>query len=123
PLVSGHSDIAVGSRVTAGAAVARGPRREIVSRTYNLILRALFATQIRDMQCGFKALRGDVARRIVPAVEDDGWFFDTELLLLAERNGLRIHQVPVDWIDDSDSRVDVLHTAIDDLKGAARMLR
>jgi glycosyltransferase involved in cell wall biosynthesis len=123
PLVSGHSDVSVGSRLAPGAAVARGPRREVISRAYNLLLRTVFATQVRDMQCGFKALRGDVARRIVPAVEDDGWFFDTELLLLAERNGLRIHQVPVDWVDDKDSRVDVVHTAIGDLKGAARMLR
>ncbi len=123
PLVSGHSDVAVGSRLAPGAAVARGPRRELISRAYNLILRVLFATQVRDMQCGFKAVRGDVAHRLLPAIEDDGWFFDTELLLLAERNGLRIHQVPVDWTDDRDSRVDVVHTAITDLKGAARMLR
>jgi glycosyltransferase involved in cell wall biosynthesis len=123
PLVSGHSDVSVGSRLAPGALVARGPRREVISRAYNLLLRTAFATQVRDMQCGFKALRGDVARALVPAVEDDGWFFDTELLLLAERNGLRIHQVPVDWVDDNDSRVDVMHTAVGDLKGAARMFR
>lgn len=123
PLVSGHSDVAIGSRLTPGAAVARGPRRELISRTYNLILRTLFATQVRDAQCGFKALRREVALRVLPAVEDDAWFFDTELLLLAEHNGLRIHQVPVDWVDDPDSRVHVTRTAIDDLRGAARMLR
>ena len=59
-----------------------------------------------DAQCGFKAVRGDVVPVLLPLVEDDGWFFDTELLLLAERNGLRIHEVPVDWVDDPDSRVD-----------------
>jgi putative flippase GtrA len=123
PLVSGHSDVAIGSRLAPGALVARGPRREVISRIYNLLLRAMFATNIRDMQCGFKALRADVATRLLPAVEDNAWFFDTELLLLAERNGLRIHQVPVDWVDDADSRVSVTRTAIDDLKGAARMLR
>ena len=121
PLVSGHSDVAIGSRLAPGSHVARHPKRELISRSYNLILRTLLATRVRDAQCGFKAVRASVARRLLPAVEDDGWFFDTELLLLAERNGLRIHEVPVDWIDDVDSRVKVVSTAIGDLKGTARM--
>lgn len=123
PLVSGHSDVAIGCRLAPAASVARAPKRELISRTYNLILRSVLATRIRDAQCGFKAVRGDVAKRLLPAVEDDGWFFDTELLLLAERNGLRVHEVPVDWVDDPDSRVNVVDTAIGDLKGTARMLR
>ncbi len=123
PLVSRHSDLAIGSRLAPGAHVARHPKRELISRSYNLLLRAVLATRVRDMQCGFKAVRADVARRLLPAVEDDGWFFDTELLLLAERNGLRIHEVPVDWIDDTDSRVHVLGTAMGDLRGTARMAR
>jgi glycosyltransferase involved in cell wall biosynthesis len=121
PLVSGHSDVAIGSRLAPGAAVARGPRREAISRSYNLIVRALFATQVRDMQCGFKAVRRDVASALLTVIEDDAWFFDTELLLLAERNGLRIHQVPVDWTDDPDSRVHVTQTARDDLRGLVRL--
>ncbi len=121
PLVSGHSDIAIGSRLAPGSHVARHPKRELISRSYNLILRTVLATRVRDAQCGFKAMRASVARKLLPAVEDDGWFFDTELLLLAERNGLRIHEVPVDWIDDTDSRVHVLSTATTDLKGTARM--
>jgi glycosyltransferase involved in cell wall biosynthesis len=123
PLVSGHSDIAIGSRLAPGASVARRPKRELISRSYNVILRTVFATHVRDAQCGFKAVRADVARHLLPAIEDDGWFFDTELLLLAERNGLRIHEVPVDWIDDADSRVRIVRTAVDDLAGAARMAR
>ncbi len=123
PLVSGHSDVAIGSRLAPGSHVARHPKREVISRSYNLILRTVLATRVRDAQCGFKAVRSDVAKRLLPAVEDDGWFFDTELLLLAEHNGLRIHEVPVDWIDDTDSRVRVVPTAIGDLKGAARMAR
>jgi Glycosyl transferase family 2 len=121
PLVSGHSDVAIGSRLAPGASVARGPKRELISRCYNALLRTAFATPVRDAQCGFKAVRSEVARRLLPAVQDDGWFFDTELLLLAEHNGLRIHEVPVDWIDDPDSRVHVVGTALGDLRGSARM--
>jgi len=121
PLVSGHSDVAIGSRLAPGSHVARHPGRELISRSYNLILRTVLATRVRDAQCGFKAVRADVARRLLPAVEDEGWFFDTELLLLAEHNGLRIHEVPVDWIDDTDSRVHVVSTAVGDLRGTARM--
>jgi glycosyltransferase involved in cell wall biosynthesis len=123
PLLSGHSDLAIGSRLSTGSSVARGPRRELISRTYNLILRTTFATGFHDAQCGFKAVRADAARALLPEVEDDGWFFDTELLLLAEHHGLRIHEVPVDWVDDPDSRVDVRRTAVEDLKGVARMAR
>jgi len=121
PLVSGHSDLAIGSRLAPGSHVARHPKRELISRSYNLILRTVLASRVRDAQCGFKAVRSGVARRLLPAIEDNGWFFDTELLLLAERNGLRIHEVPVDWVDDVDSRVHVVSTALGDLKGTARM--
>lgn len=122
PLLSGHSDIAIGSRLLPTARVARGPKRELISRGYNLILRTLLATRFRDAQCGFKALRREVAHRLLPAVRDDGWFFDTELLVLAERNGLRIHEVPVDWVDDPDSRVCIVDTAMKDLRGTVRLL-
>lgn len=123
PLVSGHSDLAIGSRLARGSDVARGPRREVISRTYNLILRSVFAARFTDAQCGFKAIRADAAEALLPEVEDDAWFFDTELLLLAEHNLLRIHEVPVDWVDDPDSRVDVARTARDDLRGVLRMAR
>lgn len=123
PLVSGHSDIAIGSRLAASSRVVRGPKREFVSRSYNLILRGVLGARFSDAQCGFKAVRADVARQLLPLVVDTGWFFDTELLVIAERAGLRIHEVPVDWIDDPDSRVDVLRTAVDDLKGCWRVGR
>ncbi|OKI22771.1 sugar translocase [Saccharothrix sp. CB00851] len=122
-LISGHSDLAIGSRLARGARVVRGPKREFVSRCYNLILRGTLATRFTDAQCGFKAIRADVARRLLPHVEDTGWFFDTELLVLAERAGARIHEVPVDWVDDPDSRVDLVSTAVADLKGVARVAR
>jgi putative flippase GtrA len=123
PLISGHSDIAIGSRLTRSSRVVRGPKREVVSRCYNLLLHGTLATRFTDAQCGFKAIRSDVAHALLPLVEDTGWFFDTELLVLAERSGLRIHEVPVDWIDDADSRVDVLATALADLRGMARVAR
>jgi putative flippase GtrA len=121
PLVSGHSDVAIGSRLASGARVVRGPKREVISRSYNLILKTMLRSGFSDAQCGFKAVRTDVARALLPNVEDNGWFFDTELLVLAERNGLRIHEVPVDWVDDPDSRVDVVSTARADLRGVWRM--
>jgi glycosyltransferase involved in cell wall biosynthesis len=123
PLLSGHSDVAVGTRLARGAHVVRGPKREIISRSYNLLLKACLHNAFSDAQCGFKAARADVARRLVPLVADNDWFFDTEFLVLAERHGYRIHEVPVDWVDDPDSRVDVLRTAYDDLKGIARLVR
>ena len=108
PLISGHSDVAIGTRLGRGARVVRGPKREIISRCYNLILKSTLAARFSDAQCGFKAIRADVAQRLLPHVDDTGWFFDTELLVLAERSGLRIHEVPVDWVDDPDSRVDIV---------------
>jgi putative flippase GtrA len=123
PLVSGHSDLAIGSRLARGSRVVRGAKREFVSRGYNLLLRGALSARFTDAQCGFKAIRADVAARLLPMVEDTGWFFDTEILVLAERSGLRIHEVPVDWVDDPDSRVDILPTAIDDLRGIARLVR
>jgi putative flippase GtrA len=121
PLISGHSDLAIGTRLSRGARVVRGAKREFISRGYNLLLRGTLAAHFTDAQCGFKAIRGDVAQRVLPLVEDTGWFFDTELLVLAQRAGLRIHEVPVDWVDDPASRVDIVATALADLKGIARL--
>ncbi|MEU4720882.1 bifunctional glycosyltransferase family 2/GtrA family protein [Nonomuraea dietziae] len=123
PLLSGHSDLAIGTRLARTANVVRGPKREFLSRTYNLLLRGVMGAGFSDAQCGFKAARTEIAQALLPAVEDQEWFFDTELLLLAERYGLRIHEVPVDWVDDPDSRVDLVRTAADDLKGMARVAR
>jgi putative flippase GtrA len=123
PLISGHSDLSIGSRLSSSSRVVRGPKRELISRGYNLLLRITGTTSVSDAQCGFKAIRADVAERLLPLVQDDGWFFDTELLCLAERVGLRIHEVPVDWVDDPDSRVDIVATARADLAGIVRLQR
>ena len=121
PLLSGHSDLAIGTRLARGSRVIRGPKRELISRGYNLLLRTLMGARFSDAQCGFKAIRRDQARALLPLTRDTGWFFDTELLVLAERAGLRIHEVPVDWTDDLDSRVDIIATALADLRGMARL--
>lgn len=123
PLISGHSDLAIGTRLARSSRVVRGAKREFVSRAYNLLLRSSLAARFTDAQCGFKAIRRDVAQRLLPLVEDSGWFFDTELLVLAERAGLRIHEVPVDWVDDPDSTVHIVRTAAEDLKGVWRVGR
>ncbi|WP_457032100.1 glycosyltransferase [Kitasatospora sp. P5_F3] len=123
PLLSGHSDLAIGSRLHRGSAVVRGAKREFISRGYNVLLRATMAAKFSDAQCGFKAARTEVVQQLLGSVEDNAWFFDTELLLLAERTGLRIHEVPVDWVDDPDSRVDIVRTVLDDLKGMTRVAR
>jgi glycosyltransferase involved in cell wall biosynthesis len=121
PLVSGHSDVAIGSRLARGARTKRGPKRELISRAYMLVLRVALGASFTDAQCGFKAVRADVARDLVPRIEDQTWFFDTELLILAQRAGLRVHEVPVDWTDDPDSRVQIVRTAMDDLRGVMRL--
>jgi glycosyltransferase involved in cell wall biosynthesis len=122
PLLSGHSEIAIGTRLDDGSRVVRGPKREFISRSYNRVLRTVLRAKFSDAQCGFKAVRRDVLDALLDDVVDQGWFFDTELLVLAQRRGLRIHEVPVDWVDDPDSRVDIVHTALTDLRGVARLL-
>ena len=122
PLISGHSDLAIGTRLARGARVVRGPKRELISRCYNRLLRTALRARFSDAQCGFKAARADALASLLGDVRDDGWFFDTELLVLAQRRGLRIHEVPVDWVDDPDSRVDIFATALEDLRGVARLL-
>ncbi|TML93088.1 MAG: glycosyltransferase [Actinobacteria bacterium] len=122
PLISGHSDLAIGTRLARGARVVRGPKRELISRCYNRLLRTALRARFSDAQCGFKAARADALASLLGDVRDDGWFFDTELLVVAQRRGLRIHEVPVDWVDDPDSRVDIFATALEDLRGVARLL-
>jgi glycosyltransferase involved in cell wall biosynthesis len=123
PIIAGGSDISIGSRLAPGALVTRSLRREFISRGYNLLLRGVLRTRFGDAQCGFKAIRAEVARALLPAVRDEGWFFDTELLVVAQRAGLRIYEVPVEWVEDTDSRVNIPSTVATDLRGVLRMLR
>lgn len=122
PVLAGHSEAAIGTRLARGARVSRGLKRSFISRSYNQILRLTLRARFSDAQCGFKVIRRDVAVELLDSVRDEEWFFDTELLMLCQRRGLRIHEVPVDWVDDPDSRVRIVHTALADLRGVWRLL-
>jgi len=123
PVVQGETDISIGSRLAPGAMIERSAQREVISRIYNVIARRFLGYTVRDAQCGFKAIRSSLARDLIPRIEDDGWFFDTELLALASRDGLRIKEIPVRWVEDDDSRVRIMTTALDDLRGIWRLSR
>ena len=115
-------DLAVGSRLASGAEVRlRSLNREVISRSYNLLIKAMFFTRFSDAQCGFKALTRAAAQALVPHVVDNGWFFDTELLILAEKRGFRTKDIPVTWTDDPDTRVKVARTALADIRGLLRL--
>ncbi len=121
PLVSGHSDLVIGTRLSPTANVVRGVGREFAPRGCNLLLRTTLGARFTDAQCGFTAIRADRARELLPLVQDNTWFFDTELPVLAERAGLRIHDVPVGWVDDADSHADRVNPIVADLKGVVRL--
>ena len=121
-IASGGHDLAIGSRLKVGAVViGRSPLREFISRSYSLLFRSMFFTGFSDAQCGFKAISRRAADDLLPLVQDTTWFFDTELLLLAEKNGYAIDEIPVRWTDDPDSRVRIVRTAWGDLKGLLRL--
>lgn len=115
-------DIAIGARLGPGSIVeGRSRTREILSRGYNLLISLMFRTHFRDAQCGFKAISASAALSLIPLVKNNGWFFDTELLLIAHKSGYRIKIVPVHWLDDPDSRVPVISTVMENLRGLVRL--
>lgn len=114
-------DVAIGSRLLQASQTQRSRKREALSRAYNGLVKLLFLNRFSDAQCGFKALRRVVAAELLPLVENTGWFFDTELLLQAERRGYKIFEVPVEWIEDLDSRVKIVPTIIEDVGGLLRV--
>ena len=120
-LIHSDYDLATGSRLVHGAIVSRQWKREIISRAYNLLIRLLFWHRFRDAQCGFKGATRRAVDELVPQVKDQEWFFDTELLLKGERQGYRIFELPVEWIEDLDTRVKIVKTATDDIKGLVRV--
>jgi glycosyltransferase involved in cell wall biosynthesis len=121
-MVKGGYSIAIGSRLIKNSRTKRSFRREFISRFYNLLVRSLFYTKFSDAQCGFKAVTREVVNKIIiPYVEDTGWFFDSELLIIGEKLGYKILDIPVEWIEDTDSRVKIIKTATDDIKGLLRV--
>jgi glycosyltransferase involved in cell wall biosynthesis len=122
-VADGGFDLAIGSRLLPGSQTVRGWKRELISRSYNRLVQALLSTGLSDLQCGFKAIRRAAAQALLPLVEDTGWLFDTELLILADRLGYRIRELPVRWVEDADSRVKLWCTALGDLKGLMRLRR
>ncbi len=114
-------DLGTGSRLMRASRTKRSFKREFISRGYNLIVKLVLGTTFSDAQCGFKVLTRELVRDIIPQVKDESWFFDTELLVLAEKQGYRLKDLPVEWIEDDDSRVKIVKTAVDDLKGVWRL--
>ena len=114
-------DIAIGTRLAVGAHTTRSMKREFVSRAYNKLIRMSMGTSFTDAQCGFKAVSRYTARKLVPTVVNNHWFFDTELLVIGEKNGFSIKELPVTWYEDPDSRVRIAKTAVEDIKGLARL--
>jgi hypothetical protein len=113
--------VAFGSRLAPGSKTTRSLKREFISRTYNTIIKIAMWTKFRDAQCGFKAMSREAARVLIPAVVNNHWFFDTEFLVIAERRGFRMKEIPVVWSEDPDSRVKTTRTSIEMLKGLARL--
>jgi glycosyltransferase involved in cell wall biosynthesis len=122
-LLSNGSHVVIGSRLHTEADTTRSLKREVLSRGYNFLVKLFFGTRFTDAQCGFKGLRREAAQRLIPQVQDRKWFFDTELLVLAEKSGFKISEVPVSWIEDLDTRVELLKTIADDLSALVRLRR
>jgi len=122
-IACGGYDLATGSRLMRESRTTRSLKREIISRIYNILVKAVLFTRFSDAQCGFKALSRKTVEAIVPQIEDQSWFFDTELLVLAEKQGYRIKDIPIVWVEDDDSRVKIFRTGWDDIKGVLRLRR
>jgi glycosyltransferase involved in cell wall biosynthesis len=113
--------VASGSRLARGAKIRRSLKRQVLSVGYNGLIKAMFFTRFSDAQCGFKAVERQAARRILPLIENNNWFFDTELLILAEKLGYRVCEVPVEWLEDADTRVKIVSTISEDVRGLLRL--
>ncbi len=123
PIAAGEVDVSYGTRLHRDSQTNRGFKREFISRSYVFILRTIAGLRVTDAQCGFKAMSREAARSLIPLVRDNAWFFDSELLLVAQENGYRLREVPVRWEEDTDTRVHIVKTATDDLRGIWRLKR
>ena len=123
PILTGRADLAFGSRLLPDSDVERCLKREVISRAYNLMLRTYLGVSFHDAQCGFKALSAEAAAVLLPRIEDNEWFFDTELLVRAERLGLASAEIPVRWREDTGSTVHIVDTVRKDIAGMRRLRR
>ena len=123
PIAEGDSEITYGSRLHKDAKTKRSFKRELISRSYVFVLRVLAGLKVTDAQCGFKAMSASAAIRLLPEVIDTQWFFDSELLIIAQHNGITMKEVPVRWDEDTDTRVKIIQTALEDLSGIWRLRR
>jgi len=120
-IVDDRYDIAIGSRLATGSRISRSLKRRVLTRGYNALIKGMFLTRFSDAQCGFKAISREAAQQIMPLIEDNNWFFDTELLILGEKLGYRVKDVPVEWVEDPDTRVKIGATVMEDLRGLLRL--
>ena len=123
PLITEEADISIGSRHLSNSAVVRSLKRELISRINVSATNFLTGLALTDFQCGFKACSRNAVEKLLPITQDNDWFFDTELLVYASYYGFRIHQEPVRWKEDPDSRVKIISTAIHNLRGLFRIRR
>lgn len=114
-------DIAIGSRLMRASRTSRSLKREFLSRGYNVLIKSMFWPGFSDAQCGFKAVRRDVAQKLLRHVKNNNWFFDCEMLLLAERHGLRIFEVPIEWVEDLDTRAKIVRSVVEHSLGLLRV--
>ncbi len=121
-VAEGGYDVVSGSRLARGSQTTRSLKREVISRCYVLIIRAFFPRlRISDAQCGFKAVGRRAVEAVVPGIEDRAWFFDTELLVRAQQAGFRVGELPVRWVEDADTKVHIVSTATEDIRGLVRL--
>jgi glycosyltransferase involved in cell wall biosynthesis len=120
-IAEGGYDVSIGSRLSPGSRISRSLKRRVLTRGYNTLIKAMFLTRFSDAQCGFKAVSREAAQQILPLIEDNNWFFDTELLILGEKLGYRVKDVPVEWVEDPDTRVKIGATVMEDIRGLLRL--
>jgi glycosyltransferase involved in cell wall biosynthesis len=120
-LLNGGADIVVGNRLAKNSDTTRCLKRELISRSYNVVIKLTLGIHFNDAHCGFKTGRREAVQKLLPYIVDNEWFFDTEILFYAEKLGYRIKEVPIFWKEDPDTKAKILKDAYDDLCGLYRL--
>ena len=119
--LAGGADIAVGTRLAKESNTTRCLKREFISRSYNIVIKMSLGTHFNDAHCGFKTGRREVVQKMLPYIEDNEWFFDTEFLFYGEKLGYKIVEIPVTWVEDPDTKAKIFKDAYDDIRGLYRL--